>query len=86
MGTSENRCVDEKGRVTLPQSIRESLGIEAGEEVTVELDDGRVLIRPRVSREEFVAEMAGCIDAKARAESAEPTDPRELKDDWTGDL
>ena len=43
MGTGENRRVDEKGRVTLPQSIRESLGIEAGEEMTVELDDERVL-------------------------------------------
>jgi AbrB family looped-hinge helix DNA binding protein len=86
MGTSTERRVDEKGRVTLPQSIRESLGIEAGEAVTVELDDGRVVIRPRVSREAFVEEMAGCIDAESRADSAEPTDPRELKVDWTSDL
>jgi len=86
VGTSEHRRVDEKGRVTLPQSIRESLGIEAGEEVTVELDDGRVVIRPQISREAFVEEMAGCIDADTRGESAEPTDLRELKADRTSDF
>jgi AbrB family looped-hinge helix DNA binding protein len=86
MGASEHRRVDEKGRVTLPQSIRESLGIEAGEEVTVELDDGEVVIRPQVTREAFVEQMAGCIDGNTRAESVEPTDPRELKADWTSDL
>jgi len=39
MGTGEHPRVDEKGRVTIPQAIRESLHIEAGEEVAVELED-----------------------------------------------
>ncbi len=86
MGTSERRRVDGKGRVTLPRSVRESLGIEAGEEVTVELDDGQVVIRPQVSREAFVEAMVGCIDEETRDSSANPTDPRELKADWTSDL
>jgi len=81
--SSETRRVDEEGRVTLPQSIRESLGIGAGDEVTVELDDGQVVLQPRVSRAAFVAEMRGCVNASTRADSADPTDPRELETDWT---
>lgn len=84
MATDERR-VDEKGRVTIPQSIRESLDIEPGEEVTVSLEDGRVVIRPRVSREEFVETMAGVVNERSRAADAEPRDPTTMKDDWTSD-
>lgn len=83
---TDQRRVDEKGRVTIPQSVRESLGIEPGEEVTISVDDGSVVIRPRVSREEFVETMTGVVSNKTRAEGAEPADPRDLKGDWTSDL
>lgn len=87
MGTQEEtRRVDSKGRVTIPQSIRESLDLEPGEEVTVELVDGRVVVQPRVSRESFIETMAGCINDETRAEDAEPVDPLEMKADWTEDL
>lgn len=85
MDRSENQRVDERGRVTLPQPIRESLDIEAGDEVTVELEDGQIVIQPRVSRAAFVAEMRGCVNASTRAGAADPTDSRELKTDWTDD-
>lgn len=86
MGADETRRVDAKGRVTIPRSIRDALDIESGEEVSVELENGRVVIRPQVSREAFVETMKGCIDAETRAEDAEPTDPRRLTADWTSDL
>lgn len=87
MGAEEEaRRLDSKGRVTIPQSIRESLNLEPGEEVTVELVDGRVVVQPRVSREEFIDTMAGCVNADTRADEAEPADPLELKADWTKDL
>lgn len=82
----ETRRIDDKGRVTLPQSIRESLQLESGEEVSVELDDGRVVIKPRVSRDVFVEQMAGCVNEETRKSDAEPTDPRKLKADWMSDL
>lgn len=82
----ETRRIDGKGRITIPRSIRESLDLESGEEVSVELENGSVVIRPRVSRTEFVETMAGCINSATRAEDAEPADPRELKADWTSDL
>lgn len=80
----EHRRIDDKGRVTLPQSIREAVGLDAGEEVTVELDDGAIVIRPEVDRGSFVETMVGCIDDETRIR--EPFDPRELKTDWTDDL
>lgn len=86
MDTSEDRRVDEKGRVTIPQAIRESLHIDPGEEVDVDLVDDHIVIRPRISREEFADELRGAINAETRAEDAEPMDPLETKADWTSDL
>lgn len=85
MGTTERRRVDEKGRVTIPQSIREALHIEPGEEVAVELDDGHVVIQPRIARN-VVADLAGVVNEQTRTEDARPVDPTALKDDWTSDL
>lgn len=82
----ETRRLDSKGRVTIPQSIRESLNLDPGEEVTVELDDGRVVVQPRVSRDQFIETMAGCVNTETRDRDAEPSDPLELKADWTEDL
>lgn len=83
---SEDRRVDTKGRVTIPQSIRERLNIEAGEHVDIEIEDGAVVIRPQISRREFIDTMEGCITSETRRESAEPISPEELKADWTSDL
>jgi len=83
---SEDRRIDTKGRVTIPKSIRERLNIEAGERVDIEIEDGAVVIRPQISRDEFIATMDGCITEENRRESATPTDPEELKADWTSDL
>lgn len=82
---ADERRVDEKGRVTIPRSIRDSLGIEAGSDVTTSVDGGTVVIRPQISREEFAETMAGVVSAETRAADAEPTDPRTLKADWTGE-
>jgi hypothetical protein len=49
--------------------------------VAVEQDDGRIVIRPQISRDEFADELEGCINEETRADDAEPTDPLDLKDD-----
>lgn len=82
---ADERTVEEKGRVTIPKAMRESLGLEPGDRIHVEVADGHVLVRPSVSREEFIA-MAGCINDETRREDAEEIDPTELKKIWTGDL
>jgi AbrB family looped-hinge helix DNA binding protein len=85
MSTDEQR-VDEEGRITIPESIRDRLGIEAGARVRIAVEDGELVIRPEVSREEFVETMAGVIDAESRKSDAPPVDPEDLKRDWTSDL
>ncbi|WP_135362854.1 AbrB/MazE/SpoVT family DNA-binding domain-containing protein [Halosimplex halophilum] len=86
MGTSEDRRVDEKGRVTIPQSIREALQIDPGEEVAVELEGDRIVIRSRISRERLVERLEGCVNGETRAEDADRIDPEDLKAEWTSDL
>jgi antitoxin PrlF len=53
--------VTSKGQVTIPQAVRERLGITPGSEVDFELDrDGARLVRARTSRgDELVERMVG---------------------------
>ena len=85
MSADEQR-VDEKGRVRIPESIRDRVGIEAGARVRIVVEDGELVIRPEVSREEFVETMAGVIDAENRKSDAPSVDPDDLKRDWTSDI
>ncbi|MDZ7688131.1 MAG: AbrB/MazE/SpoVT family DNA-binding domain-containing protein [Halobacteriales archaeon] len=72
---AETRKIDDKGRVTIPKGVRESLGLEPGEEVRLSVEGGSVVVRPMVSREEFIEEMVGCINEETRREDAEEVDP-----------
>ena len=92
----DERTVDEQGRVTIPEEMREELGIDPGQEVAVGLRGETVVIRPRrsredgsregLSREEFIELMEGCINEDTVREDAEEIDPLELKNMWTSDL
>lgn len=82
----EDRRLDEKGRITIPQRIRDRLNLEPGERVRVDVEDGTVVIRPRVSRSAFVESMRGCLTEDSKAADAPSIDPTELKADWTSDL
>jgi len=84
MRASEQRRVDEKGRITIPRAIRESLQIDPGEEVAVEREGDRIVIHPRISRGDLVETLEGCVNDDTR--DAGSTDPGELKADWTSDL
>jgi len=88
MATGTERQVDEKGRVTLPKSIRERLGIEAGDRVVMHVEADRIVVRsePGVSREAFIETMQGCVTEETQASDAPAVDPLELDSDWTADL
>lgn len=40
-------AVGEKGRVTLPLNVRKTLGIEAGDEITIEVRGNEVVLKPK---------------------------------------
>ncbi len=86
MSTDGERRIDEKGRVTLPKSVRKRLNLEPGEAVEVSVEDDRVVLRPRVSRKAFIETMEGCLTDETRAPDAPRMDPLDLKADWTSDL
>lgn len=86
MVTGEERQIDEKGRITLPHSIRERLNLDAGESVRITVQDGRVVVQPRISRTEFIESMEGCITEESKREDAPSVTPADLKADWTSDL
>ncbi|MFC7076844.1 AbrB/MazE/SpoVT family DNA-binding domain-containing protein [Haloarcula halophila] len=82
----DKRRIDRKGRITIPKSIRDRLNIDPGEQVDIDIEDEAVVIRPQISREEFIQTMQGCIDDETRRESAGTLTPEDIKSDWTSDL
>jgi AbrB family looped-hinge helix DNA binding protein len=59
MGASHDCRVDEEGRITIPESIRESLHIESGETVRLSREDGRIVVEPEIAREAAVTTISG---------------------------
>jgi AbrB family looped-hinge helix DNA binding protein len=75
--------IDDRGRVLIPKELRAQAGIEAGQEVRVEIDEGgNLAIQPVLPADEFLEAMGGAIDEDTRREGAEPIDPLELKRMW----
>lgn len=65
--------VDSKGRVVLPKSLRERLGLDPGTEVEVVEEDGKVVVRPERSPDDVIAELERLVErASANRESRSP--------------
>lgn len=54
MGARHDCCVDEEGRITIPESLCESLHIDSGETVKLRREDGRIIVVPEIAREASV--------------------------------
>lgn len=65
--------VDAKGRVVLPQRLRDRLGIDPHSEVEIYEDDGRVVVEPEDKPGDIVEDLERLIDAAA-AERSRPSD------------
>jgi antitoxin PrlF len=59
-----NATVSEKGQVTIPKPLRDSLGIRPGEVLDFEEDDGRLVAR-KASRLDAVDAAYGLLDLGA---------------------
>ena len=69
--------VDNKGRVLIPKEFRDKVGLQAGRKAILKIKQGRIIIMPPISPEEFIKEMEGCIK-----EGTSTIDPLELKKMW----
>jgi AbrB family looped-hinge helix DNA binding protein len=67
--------VDSKGRIVLPQEIRERLGITPGTEVEIREDDGRAVVEPEDDPDQVIDRMERLVEAAAeRREETTPLD------------
>lgn len=64
--------VDGKGRVVLPQDVRERLGITPGTEVEVRADDGRAVVEPEEDPERIIEDIDRLV-ARASSNRTRPT-------------
>jgi AbrB family looped-hinge helix DNA binding protein len=67
--------VDSKGRVVLPKSVRERLGLDPGTEVEIVEEGGKVVVRPECAPEDVIGTMESLVEeAAAKRESRSPAD------------
>lgn len=64
--------VDSKGRIVLPQDVRERLGITPGTEVDVREEDGKAVVEPEDSPDDILERMEQLV-ADASSERGETT-------------
>ncbi len=57
--------VDSKGRIVLPQELRERLGITPGAEVDVREEDGKAVVEPEDSPDEILERMEQLVEEAA---------------------
>ena len=57
--------VDSKGRIVLPQEMRERLGIEPGTEVDIHEEDGKAVVEPEDDPEKVIERMEQIIPEAA---------------------
>lgn len=64
--------VDSKGRIVLPQEVRERLGITPGTEVEIHEEDGKAVVTPEDNPEQIIERMKELIK-ETSAERGETT-------------
>ncbi len=50
------RTVSEKGQIVIPKDVRDYLGLKPGTEITLDVSDGKLIIKPKLSPKEFIEE------------------------------
>jgi antitoxin component of MazEF toxin-antitoxin module len=63
------------GKLPIPHSIIQKVGLKEGDEVEVGLENGKVIIKPLITIDEFKRELKGCVEISK-------IDPLEAKKIW----
>lgn len=67
--------VDTKGRIVLPQEVRERLSITPGTEVDIREEDGKAIVEPEDDPEQIIARMEQLVsDTAAESGDTSPLD------------
>jgi len=67
--------LEERGRILIPKSLREELGLKSGQKLLVKKRDGDIILKPSIDLNKFSSELKGCVK-KSKIK------PREVKMIW----
>jgi len=71
--------IDDKGRLTLPAKLRESLNIKPGDRLTIKINqDNIITLQKKPSKGEIFEKLVGCI----KTPSEKKTTPESIKEIW----
>jgi AbrB family looped-hinge helix DNA binding protein len=68
--------VSEGGRVVIPKEIREIFGLDVGEEVVVDVEGKKIVLRPKKIAENPVERLYGSVKIKPE------TSPKRVAREW----
>ena len=75
--------VDERGRITIPNKIREDLGINPDTELTIEAQGSTLVLFKRLSPEELIDE-ARRLQRELQSSKIGEEEPLKVKKIWKG--
>jgi len=75
--------VDERGRITIPGEMRESLGIGPDTQLVIEKKGPALVISKELTPDEFIREARG-LQEEIRASKSESVEPLKVKEVWKG--
>lgn len=65
--TGVSRCIDELGRIVIPKSMRNKLGIKNGDPLEFSLENGSIVITPDKGRCSFCRSEENLTDFKGKS-------------------
>lgn len=78
--------VDERGRVLIPKSLRDHLGLTPGAPVEIVEEDGRLVLQRAVDAKEALRSLLGVLHEGNRVPDAPKIDPLKIKEIWEKDF
>ncbi len=76
MGIKMEKVILEKqGRVLIPKNVRDELGLRSGEEMSLQVEKDKIILKLFKNQKEFSSQLKGCVKESK-------IDPLELKKIW----
>lgn len=80
--TTLRATVDDRGRILIPQELRQATGLTSGAPVVIEGTEDGVRLRRARPVDEALGRLEGAIHEGNRQAEAEDLEPEDVKDQW----
>ena len=71
----EKVILEKQGRVLIPKSVREELGLRSGEEMALEIEKNKIILKLFKEPKDFSSQLKGCVKESK-------IDPLRIKKIW----